>query len=145
VASEWGLTPRQSIEIECQHRSEKYVAEECVAILSGRGINEATLVVLAGPASATVIDGNAGGLSGYWPRVWAMRGLLYVWDPSATRVVVDGAVDPSWRVREMSAKVVARRHLDDAHHAMTTLMDDDVARVRAAAQRALIRLVELES
>jgi uncharacterized protein (DUF2336 family) len=45
----------------------------------------------------------------------------------------------------MSAKVVAKRHLDDAHDAMTVLLDDEVERVRAAAQRALIRLVESES
>jgi hypothetical protein len=45
----------------------------------------------------------------------------------------------------MSAKVVAHRHLEDAHDAMTTLLDDDVARVRVAAHRALIRLVEFES
>jgi uncharacterized protein (DUF2336 family) len=45
----------------------------------------------------------------------------------------------------MSAKVVAKRHLDEAHDAMTVLLDDNVERVRAAAQRALIRLVESES
>jgi hypothetical protein len=145
MASEWGLTPRQSIEFECQRRGEKNVAGECVAILSGRGIDEATLMVLAGPAAATVLGGGAGGVNGYWPRVWAMRGLLYAWDQSATRVVVEGADDMSWRVREMSAKVVAYRRLEDAHDAMTTLLDDDVARVRAAAHRALIRLVEFES
>jgi len=141
MASGWELTPRQSIEIECQRRGEKAVARECVAILSGRGIDEAILRVLAGPGAATVLNGGEGGVSGYWPRVWAMRGLLYAWDPSAARVVVD----LSWRVREMSAKVVAKRHLDDAHDSMTVLLDDDVARVRAAAERALIRLVESES
>jgi HEAT repeat protein len=60
-------------------------------------------------------------------------------------VVVEGSIDPSWRVREMSAKVVAKRRLDDAHDAMTVLLHDDVERVRAAAHRALIRLVESES
>jgi len=145
MASGWELTPRQSIEIECQRRGEKAVARECVAILSGRGIDEAILRVLAGPGAATVLNGGEGGVSGYWPRVWAMRGLLYAWDPSAARVVVEGANDLSWRVREMSAKVVAKRHLDDAHDSMTVLLDDDVARVRAAAERALIRLVESES
>jgi HEAT repeat protein len=59
--------------------------------------------------------------------------------------VVEGVNDSSWRVREMSAKVVAKRHLDDAHDAMTALLDEDVERVRAAAERALIRLVESES
>jgi HEAT repeat protein len=74
-----------------------------------------------------------------------MRGLLYAWDPTASGVVIAGRNDSHWRVREMSAKVVARRHLDDAHDAMTALLDDDVARVRAAAERALIRLVQSAS
>jgi HEAT repeats len=145
MTSGWELTPRQSIEIECQRRGEKAVARECVAILSGRGIDEAILQVLAGPGATTVLNGGEGGVDGYWPRVWAMRGLLYAWDPSATPVVVKSVSDSSWRVREMSAKVVAKRHLDDAHDAMTVLLEDDVARVRAAAERALIRLVESES
>jgi hypothetical protein len=145
MASGWGLSPRQSIEIECQRRGEKAVARECVAILSGRGIDEAILRVLAGPGATTVLNDGEGGVEGYWPRVWAMRGLLYAWDPLATRAVVEGVNDSSWRVREMSAKVVAKRHLDEAHDAMTVLLDDVVQRVRAAAERALIRLVESES
>ena len=52
----------------------------------------------------------------------------------------------AWHVvREMSAKVVARRRLDEAHDAMTSLLDDGVARVRAAAERALIRLIQSAS
>jgi hypothetical protein len=145
MASGWELTPRQSITFECRRRGEKAVARECVAILSGRGIDEAILHVLAGPHATLVLNGGEGGVEGYWPRVWAMRGLLYAWDSSAERVVIEGAYDPSWRVREMSAKVVAKRHLEGAHDAMTVLLDDQVARVRAAAERALIRLVESES
>jgi len=108
------------------------VVDRCIAILSGRRVDEATLLVLAGPHAVTVIRGGESGVEGYWPRVWAMRGLLYAWDPTASGVVIAGRNDSHWRVREMSAKVVARRHLDDAHDAMTALLDDDVARVRAA-------------
>jgi HEAT repeat protein len=145
VGSEWGLTPRQSIEFECQRRGEKPVVDECVAILSGRRVDEAALVALAGPHAVTVLGGAEGGVDGYWPRVWAMRGLLYAWDPTASGAVIAGRNDPHWRVREMSAKVVAKRGLDDAHDAMIALLDDDVARVRAAAERALIRLVQSAS
>jgi len=141
MSSERGLTPRQRVEFECQRRGEKRVVEECVALLSGGGVDEASLLMLAGPAALNVIGGGEGGLEGYWPRVWALRGLLYAWDASATGVVISGSRDSHWRVREMSAKVVARRSLEEAHDAMTTLLDDDVARVRAAAERALIRLV----
>jgi hypothetical protein len=145
AGSEWGLTPRQSIEFECQRRSERQVVDDCLAILSRRPVNEETLVALAGPHALTVIGGGEGGVEGYWPRVWALRGLLYAWDETATGAVIAASDDSHWRVREMSAKVVARRRLEDAHDAMVTLVDDEVARVRAAAERALIRLVQSAS
>src|ERR1700689_3126811 len=49
----------------------------------------------------------------YWPRVWAARGLLHVWEPAlATTVAVPALLaalsDDAWRVREMAAKVVRR-------------------------------------
>ena len=145
AGSEWGLTPRQSIEFECQRRSESQVVDDCLAILSRRPVNEETLVALAGPHALTVIGGGEGGVEGYWPRVWALRGLLYAWDETATGAVIAASDDFHWRVREMSAKVVARRRLEDAHDAMVTLVDDEVERVRAAAERALIRLVQSAS
>lgn len=114
MASEWGLTPRQSVEFECQRRGEERVVEECVAILSGRGVDDATLLALAGPHALTVIGGGEGGVEGYWPRVWALRGLLYAWEPGASDVVIATSRDSHWRVREMSAKVVARRRLENA-------------------------------
>jgi HEAT repeat protein len=52
--------------------------------------------------------------------------------------------DDSWRVREMALKVVARRCIDNALEAVALLQHDDIARVRAAAQRALMRLVQNE-
>jgi hypothetical protein len=145
AGSEWGLTPRQSIELECQRRSERQVVDDCLAILSRRPVNEETLVALAGPHALTVIGGGEGGVEGYWPRVWALRGLLYAWDETAIGAVIAASDDSHWRVREMSAKVVARRRLEDAHDAMVTLVDDEVERVRAAAERALIRLVQSAS
>jgi hypothetical protein len=145
AGSEWGLTPRQSIEFECQRRGEAQVVAECSAILKGQPVDDELLMALAGPHALNVIRGGEGGREGYWPRVWALRAFLYAWDPRATDVVIAGSEYPHWRVREMSAKVVARRRLDDAHDAMTSLLDDDVARVRSAAERALIRLVQSAS
>jgi hypothetical protein len=49
------------------------------------------------------------GRDGYWPSVWAVRGLLHVWDDDATTEAVRAMAHSSWRVREMAAKVVARR------------------------------------
>jgi len=145
MASTWGTTPRASIEAECRRVGAEQVVTSCVQILSGGEVDAATLFVLAGPGAEHVLRGQEGGVAGYWPRVWAMRGLLYAWEDAATRVVIEGAGDESWRVREMCAKVVTRHRLGDAVDAMARLSDDQVPRVRAAAERALVRLVESEA
>ncbi len=142
ISSRWGMTPRESVEEECRRTGTKNVVARCVEILSGAETDEETLRALAGPATRQVLDGSEGGLSGYWPRVWAMRGLIYAWNDSATPVVIEGAKDESWRVREMSARVVARHQVSDALEMMVVLRDDEVPRVREAAERALVRLAE---
>ncbi len=76
----------------------------------------------------------------YWFRVWAARGLLYVWAPTAETAVLAGLHDPAWRVREMCAKVVRRRALRRAEPVLAHLLDDRVARVRAAAESALTEI-----
>jgi hypothetical protein len=133
-----------SIETEARRRGEEELAEDCVAILRGERLDEGTLLVLAGPAAGVLMETGFAGPHEYWPRVWAMRGFLYVWSPRAVDVVIAGASDRHWRVREMSAKVVARRRIGDALEAMDALAHDEVPRVRDAARRALIRLVESE-
>ena len=85
ISSRWGITPRESIEDECRREGTKNVVQRCVAILSGDTPDEATLHALAGPGATTVLEGGEGGVTGYWPRVWAMRGLLYAWNDTATR------------------------------------------------------------
>jgi hypothetical protein len=100
------------------------------------------LFVIGGPTARNILEGREGGVGGYWPRVWALRALLYAWDDSAASVVVGAVTDESWRVREMAAKVVARRGLDEGLESMVVLADDPVPRVRAAAQRARVRLTE---
>lgn len=145
MACQWGMTPRQSIESECARRGTRDVVTHCMAILSGEEVDELILLALAGPAGAVVLRGGAGGVTGYWPRVWAMRGLLYAWDESAVATVVGSVTDESWRVREMCAKVVARHRVDDALEVMTGLVNDPVQRVREAAHRALVRLVEVDT
>jgi hypothetical protein len=142
ISSQWGMTPRQSVEAECRRKGTKNVVAHCVAILSGGDVDLETLHALAGPHATLVLEGGEGGITGYWPRVWAMRGFLYAWNDSATPVVIAGASDEAWRVREMSAKVVARHQLSDAIEEMVALRDDDIPRVREAAERALARLAE---
>jgi hypothetical protein len=113
-----------------------------VGILDGGEVDEAMLLALAGPSAEGVLQGREGGLDGYWPRVWAMRGFLYAWNESAVAVVINGAHDEHWRVREMSAKVVGRHQVVEAVAAMETLRNDPSPRVRAAADRAISRLID---
>jgi hypothetical protein len=135
------ITPRARIEAECRRRGTPEVAGRCVDLLEGRGVDDAFVVVLGGRPAAHVLGGAAGGRHGYWPRVWATRGLLHAWDDTAAGAVIAATTDPAWRVREMAAKVIARHHVGDALNAVAALRTDSVERVRNAAERAVRMLV----
>jgi hypothetical protein len=130
------MTPRQSIQFECERRSATEFVRDCVAILNDEAVDDHFLRVIGGPSAESVLDGRDGGLDGYWPRVWAARGLLHEWNDTATSAIIDAATHESWRVREMSAKVIARHRVRTAIDAVVSLLDDDNARVRTAAARA---------
>jgi hypothetical protein len=134
------MTPRQSIESECERRGRGAVIRGCVDILEGRDVDDGLVIALGGPAAEAVLSGREGGKDGYWPRVWAARGLLHAWDDEATPAIVSAMTDESWRVREMAAKVAARHGLGAALSAVARLQADPVPRVRTAAGRALARL-----
>jgi hypothetical protein len=135
-------TPRQRITAECARHGAGPLAAACVALLSGRPdeVSDELITVLGGESAREVLDGGAGGRAGYWPRVWAARGLLHAWDPAATGAVTAATTDQAWRVREMAAKVIARHMVGDALDAVAGLRDDPVERVRAAAGRAVTAL-----
>ncbi|MBO0702935.1 MAG: HEAT repeat domain-containing protein, partial [Candidatus Dormibacteraeota bacterium] len=82
-----------------------------------------------------------GGPGGYWPRVWAARGLFHAWDDGATAAIVEATADEAWRVREMAARTIGRHHVGDGLEAVARLLEDPVPRVRTAARTALERLV----
>ena len=136
------MTPKQSIEFECDRRNRDAVVHDCIALLIGQRVDDEFLRVIGGPAAETVLGGQAGGLDGYWPRVWAARGLLHVWDDVATDAIIDATTSESWRVREMAAKVIARHHLVPAIDSVVTLLDDENTRVRAAGHRAFRSVAE---
>lgn len=140
MASNWGMTPRQSVESECERRGHRAVVTGCADILEGCEADDELVVALGGPAAEFVLSGREGGRGGYWPRVWAARGLLYAWHDDATAAIIAATADESWRVREMAAKVIARHCLGAALSALAPLQEDPVPRVRAAARRALERL-----
>jgi len=136
MSSHWGMTPKQSVLFECERRSPGAVVRDCVAILTGRSPDAEFLRVIGGPSAEIILEGRAGGLKGYWPQVWAARGLLHVWNDTATEAIIGTTTHESWRVREMAAKVIARHHVTPAIDVVVVLLDDENARVRSAASRA---------
>jgi hypothetical protein len=136
-----GLTPRERIEAECARRGRSAVVDDCLALLSGE-IEERLILSLTSPAAARKYFDGREHEDLYWFRVWALRGLLWAWDARATGRVRDSMADEAWRVREMAAKVVARHSLGDLLSAVVPLRADAVARVRAAAHRAVAALTK---
>lgn len=137
--SHGGRTPRQSIEAECELRGRDAFVADCVRLINGSAPDPALLMALGGPGAAKFLDGGPHEDT-YWIRVWAARGLLWVWDDSVVDAVAVALGDEAWRVREMAAKVVARHLVGDAMSQIAELRDDPVPRVRAAAHRAMARL-----
>ncbi len=136
----WGMTPRQSVTAECERRGQDAVVTGCVSLLDGAGADESLIVALGGPAAEYVLAGWQGGPGGYWPRVWAARGLLHAWADAATPAIIRATDDEAWRVREMAAKVIGRHRVGDVLAAVAVLQNDPVPRVRAAASRAVMIL-----
>jgi len=132
------VTPRARIEAECARRGKDAVVADCIALLRGK-TDLQLLQSIVGAGWQKYFDGKEHHDT-YWFRVWALRGLLWAWDPKATKYVVAALSDEAWRAREMAAKVVARHRVGRAAAAVAECRDDPVPRVRAAAERALFRL-----
>jgi hypothetical protein len=113
----------------------------CVELLAGRDVDDEVVPAIGGPAARSILDGG----QQYWLRVWAMRALLYAWDDTARPAVLAGLADPSWRVREMAARVIARRQLGEALAGVAELRNDPVPRVRAAGARVLTILTAVQA
>lgn len=73
----------------------------------------------------------------YWLRTWGARGLLHVWDDSASDAIVKGLRDEHWRPAEMCLKVVARHEVAEAGEEVAALLDHAMPRVRVQALRAM--------
>jgi HEAT repeat protein len=134
-------TPRQSVEALADEIGTEVVIRRCIELLEGRDVDGSVIFALGGPPARWAIDGGASGPD-YWLRVWALRGLLWVWADEATSAVLSVMTDGSWRVREMAAKVTARHTIDEALPQLVELREDVVPRVRVAAQWAITRLTE---
>lgn len=131
VPVELPLEKRLAVAVE--RYGEANVVERAVSLLAGNYEGEEFLLFVGGEHAQGILDGAP---VLYWPELWGARALLYVWDESATHTVTEALSNPAWRVREMGARVVAAREVPAAE-ALAALTTDRVARVRAAAARAL--------
>ena len=139
----WELTPRQSVTRECGRRGTAQVVTGCVELLAGGDVDYSLVYALGGTAADSVLGPHPRRDQRYFLRVWAARALLYAWDdgtPGLHNAVLAALADESWRVREMAAKVVARREIGEGLTAVAGLQHDPVPRVRAAAARATAML-----
>jgi len=139
VASVPWVGRRRSVAALAASHGREPVVAACLDLLVGREVDGDFIFGLGGPPARWAVYGAASGPD-YWLRVWALRGLPWLWDDVATRAVVESLTDEAWRVREMAAKVVARHLVDSALPSVLDLQADPVARVRMAAQRAVVRL-----
>ncbi len=133
--------PRRSVEELAAHHGRDTVVHACLDLLARRDVEGDLIVGLGGPPARWAVDGGEPGPD-YWLRVWALRGLLWMWDDRAAESVIASLADEAWRVREMAAKVVARHLLDQALPCLAPLRQDTVLRVRQAAERAVTRLAK---
>lgn len=126
-------SPAERIAKVVAELGEDDVIARATALIAGLNAGEEFLLAVGGRHAQGILDGAP---PLYWPEVWGARTFLYVWNDSAAPAVLAGLGNQAWRVREMSAKVVARREL--AYPAeVAELATDEVARVRAQAARAL--------
>ncbi len=144
-----GDRPVDHVRAACRRFGESAVALRSADLLGGASPFTETgfVVAISGHAGASEMsrrqpDDDPKLL--YWPRVWGARALLYAWDDAAAPTVVAALGDDAWRVREMAAKVVARREIGAAADALVGSLSDPVPRVRAAAARALAVVGEAE-
>jgi hypothetical protein len=107
--SHWERTPKQSIELECARRGQAQLVSGCVALLRRQDVDDDLMIALGGPVARAVLDSGPKPAYLYWLRVWGARGLLHAYADQAEDAVIEALRDEHWRVREMAAKVIARR------------------------------------
>ncbi|MGM7671968.1 HEAT repeat domain-containing protein [Microbacterium sp. A93] len=127
------LPPERRLAVAVERYGEAAVVSRSLSLLAGNNEGGDFLLFVGGEHARGILDGAP---VLYWPELWGLRALLYVWDESAASTVIGTLDNPAWRVREMGARVVAARELPAASE-LAELLGDDVPRVRVAAARAL--------
>lgn len=134
--------PRKLVEQAVHVHGAEAVIDTCLALLRGETAYDSLPVALTFLGGAGAIGQlSRGDLAvrgqDHWPRMWGARALRYVWLPRAEPGIVGALADPSWRVREMAAKVVAQRRCGSAAKPLESLLGAELPRVQVAALRAL--------
>ena len=125
------IAPRLAAAVE--RFGEPTVVLRSLSLIAGNNEGDEFLLYVGGDHARGILNGAP---PLYWPELWGTRALLYVWDDSAALAVTAALENQAWRVREMATRVAATRALPVIEQ-LTTLLTDDVPRVRAAAARAL--------
>ena len=125
------IAPRLAAAVE--RFGEPTVVLRSLSLIAGNNEGDEFLLYVGGDHARGILNGAP---PLYWPELWGTRALLYVWDDSAALAVTAALENQAWRVREMATRVAAARTLPVIEQ-LTTLLTDDVPRVRAAAARAL--------
>ena len=137
-------TPRVRVEAACRELGRSTVIRRCADVLAGGSESAEFLLMLGGVPAMRLLEAGLPEHQSYWLRVWAARGLLWT-GPGEHAATVSAALDDaSWRVREMACKVIGRHGVGDLLARVIALESDPVARVRVAASRAAVVVVQSE-
>ena len=138
--------PRLVVEL-AGHLGEPRAVSVCVDLLQGAD-REDHLPVLPYLTGLSFETGSPrrdpASWADHWVRTWGARGLLHVWDGSATDAVVAGLADEHWRPAEMCLKVATRREVGGAGDGAAALATHELPRVRAQAMRTLGAVADTE-
>ena len=135
-------SPRLRVESECVRLGHSEVIRRCLELLAGGSAEVEFVVALGGPGALRILSNDVPDSQTYWLRVWAARGLLWAGPGTDAELLRCAFSDDSWRVREMICKVVGRHRVGDMLADVAELESDPTPRVRAAASRAVMRILE---
>jgi hypothetical protein len=139
-------TPRLRVEAACEQLGRAPFRERCRNLLAGGTDDPGFIETLGGVPAMHLLNAGIPPGQDYWLRVWAGRGLLWAGAGPEDEASLRAALaDPAWRVREMACKVVARHRLGELLDDVATLQEDANARVRAAARRAVVNIVDADA
>ncbi len=140
-----GGSPAERVALGVQRWGEQRFVELCVELqrtMSWRDEPD-LLSYIAGLHGRRFVEFGPG-RQGYWLRTWPLRAFLYAWTDDAAPTVLAALADEHWRVREMAGKVAVRREIGEAADGAYRLLNDPIARVRAAAARVIGAVGEAE-